>query len=232
MILPGLLGGVLLAGAEPWARAFGATIDRPAASGESPRQALLSGLAVALALLVCAVFGIRSAERAALWRSAGLVNADAATHYPEGRQAHLSRAREAARAGDLEGVAAGLRGATAANYDYLHLLLQEPLFAGARSHPAVNAVFRDLAAMWIERVEQKEAPNQVELNMQAVAHETRGELAAAVRALERALEVGGRESELVRMRLVRVRGELARRGRQPGVPSQTPPGVDPADGSR
>jgi hypothetical protein len=228
MILPGLLGGGLLAGAEPWARAFGAAAGRPAGSGEPPRRAALARLALPLALLVAVAFGIRSAERAALWRAAGLLNADAAAHYPEGRQAHLTRARAAARAGDLEGVAAGLRGATAAGYDYLHILLQEPLFAGARSHPGVNAVFRELARTWIERVGQEEQPNQAELNMQAVAHEARGELAEAVRALERALEVGGRENELVRMRLVRVRGELDRRGRQPVGQPRTPRRMDPA----
>jgi hypothetical protein len=221
MVLPGLLGGVLLAGGEPWERALGAAAGRLSGRGWDPRRAGLLLLALPLAVLVFLTFGIRSAERAALWRSAGLLNADAAAHYPEGRQAHLTRAREAARAGDLDGVAAGLRGATAAGYDYLHVLLQEPLFAGARSHPGVDSVFRELAQTWIDRVEGKERPNQAELNMLAIAHEARGELAEAVRALERALEVGGLESDLVRMRLARVRGELLRRSRQPGGQPRT-----------
>jgi hypothetical protein len=219
MVLPGLLGGGLLAGAEPWKRALAA--GRISGPGWDPRRAALPRLALPVALLALVAFGLRSAERAALWRSAGLLNADAAAHYPEGRQAHLTRAREAARAGDLDGVAAGLRGATAAGYDYLHVLLQEPLFAGARSHPGVDSVFRELAQTWIDRVEGKERPNQAELNMLAIAHETRGELAEAVRALERALEVGGLESDLVRVRLARVRAELLRRGQQPGVQPRT-----------
>jgi undecaprenyl pyrophosphate synthase len=63
--------------------------------------------------------------------------------------------------------------------------------------------------------------------MLAVAHEARGELAEAVRALERALEVGGLESDLVRMRLVRVRAELARRGGPPGGQPRAPHPMDP-----
>jgi len=213
MILPGLLGGSLLAVAEPWERAFGAAAGRPAGPGEGPRRAALARLALSLALLLAVAFGVRSAQRAALWRSAGLLNADAASHYPEGRQACLTRARAAARAGDLDGVAANLRGATAAGYDYLHVLLREPLFMNARSNPGVDAVYRELARTWIERVEQKEQPNQAELNMLAVAYEARGELREAVRALERALEVGGRESEWIRIHLDRVRAELSRSGR-------------------
>ena len=225
MILPGLLGGSLLALSEPWKQALGAAAGGPAGQGKTPRRAALARLALPLALLVLAAFGLRSAERAALWRSAGLLNADAASHYPEGRQAYLTRARAAARAGDLDGVAAGLRGATAAGYDYLHVLLSEPLFAGARSHPGVEAAFQDLARTWIERIEGEEHPNQAELNMLAVAHEARGELAEAVRALERALEVGGRESHLVRIHFDRARAELSRVRRQPG--GQPPAAASP-----
>jgi hypothetical protein len=219
MILPGLLGGTLLAGAEPWEHLAGA--GGPAGPGESPRRAALARAALPLTLLVLLGFGLRSAERADLWRSAGLLNADSASHYPEGRQAHLTRARAAARAGDLDGVAAGLRGAVAGGYDFLHLLLQEPLFANARSHPGVDAVYQDLARTWIERLEREEHLNQAQLNMLAVAHEVRGELEEAVRALERALEVGGRESELVRIHLARARADLLRLQPQPG--RQPPP---------
>jgi hypothetical protein len=108
MILPASAG--LLALSEPWKQALGAAAGGPAGQGKTPRRAALARLALPLALLVLAAFGLRSAERAALWRSAGLLNADAASHYPEGRQAHLTRARAAARAGDLDGVAAGLEG--------------------------------------------------------------------------------------------------------------------------
>jgi hypothetical protein len=227
MILPGLLGGGLLAGADAWRRVLEGDASRPSGRLRHPRRTALARLALPLALLIALGFGIRSAQRAALWRSAGLLNADAAAHYPEGRQAHLTRARAAARAGDLDGVAAGLRGATAAGYDYLHVLLQEPLFAAARSHPGVDSVFRELAQTWIDRVEEKERPNQAELNMLAVAHEARGELEEAVRALEGALEVGGLESDLVRVRLTRVRAELALR-RHPGGQPRTPASPDPA----
>lgn len=227
MILPGLLGGSLLAGAASWERAFGAAAVRSAGPGGSPRRAALARLALPVALLVAVAFGVRSAQRAALWRSAGLLNADAAYHHPQGRQAHLTRARAAARAGDLDGVAAGLRGATAAGYDSLHALLNEQLFVNARSHQGVDAVFRTLARDWIERVEQLEQPNQAELNMLAVAHESLGELAEAVRVLERALEMGGHQSELMRIHLARVRAELSRSGRRPEGQPRTDPARSP-----
>jgi hypothetical protein len=215
MILPGLLGGGLLAGLDAWDRAFGAAEARGSGGEASRRRATAARSALLIALVVLLGFGLRSSERAALWRSAGLLNADAARHHPDGRQAHLTRARAAARAGDLDGVAVGLRGATAAGYDHLHLLAHEPLFTNARSHPGVEAVYQEMARTWIERVEQIEEPNQAELNMLAVAHQTLGELEEAVRALERALEVGGAVSDLIRIHLARVRAELARSGRRP-----------------
>jgi len=222
MILPGLLGGSLLAGVGVWVRAFGAVSGKPGAPGSRSRAALAG-----LALLILLIFGVLSAERAALWRSAGLLNADAASHHPDGRQAHLTRARAAARAGDLDGVAAGLRGATEAGYDFLHELLYEPLFAGARSHPGVEAVYRDLARTWIERVRQEENPNQSELNMLALAHEALGELGEAVRVLERAVELGGTETEMIRVHLARVRAELNRSGRHPRGERQIPRPLGP-----
>jgi tetratricopeptide (TPR) repeat protein len=210
MILPGLLGGSLLAGEVLWQR------DPVERTGrEAPPQALLrrtvpAQFALGVMLMVALAFGVRSAQRAALWRSAGLLNADAVTNFPDGRQAHLTRAREASRAGDVAAAAASLRRANERGYDYLQVLLQEPLFAEHRSHPAMDLVFRDLAQTWIERIAHEEHPNQGELNMLALAHETRGEYPEAVSALERALEVGGFEDELVRMRLAKVRADMVR----------------------
>ena len=227
MILPGLLGGGLLAGLKVWARAFGAVSGEPGGPRSRQRAAL-----VGLSLLILLTFGVRSTERAALWRSAGLLNADAVSHHPDGRQAHLTRARAAARAGDLDGVAAGLRGATEAGYDFLHELLHEPLFARARSHPGVEAVYRELALTWIDRVEQEKDPNPAELNMLALAHEVLGDLDEAVRVLERAVEMGGTESELIRVHLARVRAERARSGRNPRREGQTPRPLGPRGDSR
>ena len=47
---------------------------------------------VALAAAVTVGFATRSSHRAALWRSAGLLSADAAANYPQGRLAHLAAA--------------------------------------------------------------------------------------------------------------------------------------------
>ncbi len=202
-ILPGLLGGTLLLATQLWRRQVPEDVARRPA---------LRGAVLVLAVAVAVGFAVRAGERAALWRSVALLSHDAERHYPDGRQAHLNAARRAARAGDRDAVALHLRAAVERGYDYLNALVGDPLFAGARAHPAVEAVYRDLASSWIQRVERLAAPNQAELNLLAVAHETRGEYAAAVRALERALAVGGFEDDLVRARLGQVRSRLARQG--------------------
>ena len=199
LILPGLIGGTLLAAADLLERHPVAALRRPVAGA----------VGVALAAAVGLAFLVRSSERAALWASAGLLSADAVAHYPGGRQAHLIAARRAAQAGDRESLARELRAAREVGFDSLTQLLNEPLFVQARAHPEVEAVFRDLAAEWIDRLEAVAEPNQTELNMLAVAHETRGEIEPAIRAVERALESGGPDAPLFRARLAQLRARLA-----------------------
>ena len=198
-ILPGLIGGSLLAAADLLERRGVALLRRPVAAA----------VGVALAAAVGLAFLVRSSERAALWASAGLLSADAVAHYPHGRQAHLVAARRAAQAGDRESLARELRAAVEVGFDSITQLLNEPLFVQARVHPEVEAVFRDLAAEWIRRLQPVAEPNLTELNMLAVAHETRGEIELAIRAVERALAIGGPDAPLFRARLTQLRARLA-----------------------
>ena len=212
-ILPGLIGGSLLAAADLLERHHLAPLRRPAAGV----------LALALAAAVGIAFAARSSDRAALWRSAGLLSADAVAHYPEGRQAHLVAARRAAEAGDSRALARELRAARKVGFESITRLLNEPLFVRARVHPEVEAVFRDLAAEWIGRLEVVAEPNQTELNVLALAHETRGEIEPAIRAVERALAMGGPDAPLFRARLAQLRAKLATR---------PAPGAEPFDGAK
>lgn len=200
-ILPGLLGGALFAGREAWQRAPEA-MARLGGEPARPRR-LAAPTAVALAAVLLAVFAVRAHERAGLWRSAGLLVADAASHYPHGVSANVLRAKRAARLGDAEAAVASLRRAVERGYNRFEQLAGDPGFAPIRHHPAFRELLSDIAATWIEIGRSREDPTQLELWRLAEAHLVRGEEAAAARALRRALSVGGPAD-------ARIRAELAR----------------------
>ena len=91
-ILPGLLGGVLLA-----ARDLLAPLAR------SPRAGRLARAGEVAVLCLGIAFAWQSYERAALWTSERLLLADAIRHYPDGPSAHYAKAREAADLGRPRG---------------------------------------------------------------------------------------------------------------------------------
>jgi hypothetical protein len=202
LILPGLIGGVLLAAPGLLPLQTLTPAQRPAARA----------LAVGLAVVVGLGFAVRSSQRAALWRSAGVLMADSIAHYPQGRLAYLAAARRARDAGDATGLARALRAAVDGGFDLLPQLLSD--FGGARGDPAVDAVFRDLAATWIERLADDPRPNQTELNVLALAYEVRGDVDSALAALERGYALGGPDAPLFQARIT----ELRARRRQPGGP--------------
>jgi tetratricopeptide (TPR) repeat protein len=136
-------------------------------------------------------FAARSAERAAIWRSATSLVADAATHYPEGVSANLLRAKRAAQFGDVAEVVAALRAAARRGYTLFEPLENDPAFAGLRQHPEFRAVISEIAEGWIVRGRAREDPTQQELQMIGHAHFARGEKAEAIAALRRALAKGG-----------------------------------------
>lgn len=197
-ILPGLIGGVLLAAADFLGPRALAALRKPA----------VGALCLALAAAVAVAFAARSSDRAALWRSVGLLSADAAANYPNGRLAHLTAARRAGKAGDPRTLARELQAAVDLGFDQLTQLLNEPLFVRARVHPKVDAVFLDLATYWIDRLGAETAPSQTELNLLALAHETRGEIEPAIRAVERALAMGGSDAPIFQVRLSQLRSRL------------------------
>ena len=195
-ILPGLIGGALLAGGELVAHV-------PAS-----RRIPLARAAAALALAACAVFAIRSHERARIWRSPALVQADAAAHYPDGVAASLVRAKRAAQANDADLAAAEIRRAMARGYNRFEQLVSDPGFASIRDTDAFQAVVRETAQMWIDASAGWDAPTQIELHRIASAHAVRGEREQAVALLRRALARGGPID-------ARIRADLAALGARP-----------------
>jgi hypothetical protein len=196
-ILPGLIGGTLCA--------LGELAERVPAS----QRRLAGRAALALGVALCALFAVRTVERAALWRSPFLLLADAARNYPRGVSAHLSLARTAAQAGDAEATAEALRVALARGYNRFEQLTSDPVYDAVRGSAPFRAVLRDMAAVWIEAGSAWDSPTQGELRRLASAHALRGERDAAVALLRRALVQGGPHDAAIRE-------DLAALGASPG----------------
>jgi hypothetical protein len=178
-MLPGLIGAALCAAAEIGQRL------------PEPRRRTAGIAAGALAGALGLFFAARSFERAAIWRSATSLVADAAAHYPDGVSANLLRAQRAAQFGDAAEVAAALRAAARRGYTLFEPLQTDPAFAGVRDQPEFRAVISEIAGGWIERGREREDPTQQELVMIGHAHYARGEKQEAIATLQRALAKGG-----------------------------------------
>jgi hypothetical protein len=188
-VLPGLVGAVLLLGGD--VRSSVASLaGRRGADPERVRRAT-AGAAAAVGVALLGLFAWRSFERAHVWRSAHLVMADAARNYPDGTAAKTRDAVRAARAGDIETSVALLRQAHARGYNRLDHLLQEPAYAPYLEDPRFRALLVEFADGMLESLGRNPSPSQLELHVMALAHEVRGDTASAVRALERARELGG-----------------------------------------
>ena len=185
-MLPGLVGGALLAGRDAFARVPDA------------RRSVLQRAAIAVGVLVCIGFAFRSHDRAAIWRSPAFVLADAARNYPRGVSASLQRAKAAALVGDAETAVAEIRHAMSRGYNRFEQLLQDPAYEPIRNTPAFQGVVRDTARMWIDASREWDDPTQIELRRIASAHAVRGEIPQAIELLRRALARGGPVDEGVR----------------------------------
>ncbi len=183
-ILPGLIGGVLLAlrpGADwLWQRAG-------AWAGNDARRSA----AVVVAALLLAFLAATSRARAPVFADQDAMSMDSALNYPDGLQAALLRARHAVRVGDAPAAAAAYRRAVELGYSDLGVLVGNPAYARVRAHPDFQAMLRDLADRDIERLSRHEEPDQSELMGLALAYTLRGEPATALRLLERALALEG-----------------------------------------
>jgi hypothetical protein len=218
-ILPGLLGAAafmavdaaaLLRRTPVWQGVtdVGRAPDRP--------RILVGGLVV----LLSSVFAVQANARAGIWKTAFGLMTDAELHYPEGTAAKTREARRAALAGDVEGAVAALRAAYARGYNRLDHLLQDSAYAPLRSDPRFSALLTEIAVEWRDRLGSSESPSQIELRAVAQANVVLEDYEAALRALERALEVGGPVDEEIRYDIEEVERalrfqELRRKRRAP-----------------
>jgi hypothetical protein len=198
-ILPGLLGGALLAIREGLER-----LPAPAA----PRRVQLERAAVALGVVAVLLFAARSHQRAAIWRSGAALNADAALHYPDGILANVLRAKGAALVGDADGAVEGLRRASERGYNRFEQVEADPAWDGVRTHPGFRSVVDEMAASWIESGRHKPNPTQIELRAIGHAHIARREHEQALRVLERALALGGPRTPEIRAEVEALRSAI------------------------
>lgn len=188
-ILPGLVGGALLAG--------GAWLERrpPSPGG---RRMLLAAAGVVLALLA-----VRSFDRARVWQTPFTAMADSIAHYPDGVAAKTQRATAAAQAGDAQTAVALLEEAHARGYNRLdHLLL--PGYGPIQSDPEFVALKKRWAREWIARLSSQAQPSQHELRLVAQAQLVLEDLPAARDTLRRALELEGPIGETLEVDLEEV----------------------------
>lgn len=192
-MLPGLIGGVLLA-----AQRLRVTSRLPAPAP------------IAAALLVCLGFAWWSHQRAAIWVAEDRVLADAARRWPDGVPAHLIAARRAAQVGDADGAIEHLEICRARGWDYYGHLKSHPAYEPIRATPAFQRLIRDFAGDSIERASKTRRHTQLDLRDIAQAHRLRGELRESLAALEQALALGGPLDLELRPELVSVRAQLAK----------------------
>lgn len=188
-VLPGLMGGLALA-LRP--RAGSARAARLPARAPELVALALAGLAL--------VFGVRAHERAAVFRSASSLLADAIRHYPDGTSARMERARMAAQRGDGAATARELRGVRPFALE-MNALLSDPAIRGVAGHSEMRALLAEIGARWIAFASALEAPTQREMRELALAHLLRGETAQARAALERGITLGGPRTEELRREL-------------------------------
>jgi len=194
-ILPGFVGGALLAGAERFEKL-----------APERRARFARGLRVATGV-VLVLLAARSFDRAHIWQAPFLVMADAVRHYPDGVAGKTQRASQAALAGDAETAVALLAAAHERGYNRLdHLLLDH--YGPIQSHPAFVRLKRQWAREWIERLSANPSPSQHELQLIAQAHVVLDDLPAARDALLRAIEQGGPISENLEHDLAEVEREI------------------------
>jgi tetratricopeptide (TPR) repeat protein len=187
-ILPGLIGGSLLAAIEFRARLCDAISEREARIRWVPIAT--RWLAVGTALVVIA-FGVRSHARAELWREEVLLLRSAALRYPDGANASYYRALLAAQRWDAETAVAELRTAAAKSLGHMVRFSTDPRFEPISREPAFHQLIDEIAGRWIEFARTRGLDSQSWLRSTGQAHRVRGEYLEAIDCFERALRIGG-----------------------------------------
>ena len=218
-ILPGLLGAAMLVARDAWIRLERRLGPRRSALGPVSPAWIAAAAAVALVL----VFGLRSFDRARVWRSPATVELDSVRHYPDGISASLQRSARAAQRGDARGAVDAARRAFELGFDRFMHFYEVPSFTAVSGDPAFRALVAEMAGRWIEETSRMPNPTQADLRVRAHAHIVRGENAEAEALLEQALRLGGGFDAQVRAELAQLRAALRREEPRSAAPSSGGP---------
>lgn len=211
-ILPGLIGGAALLGADLARRI------------PAPRRTVAARVGATLACALLALFALRSHERSRVWVSEARVFADGVRHYPDGAGAAWVRSRQAAAAGDVASAVALARRAMQRGHRDLEDFVRAPEFAALRGSPEVEALLRERAQHRVARLERSPRLNPSERIGLARALLVLGEPARAVEVLRGQGAESGIWAAEIDAVLREAEREEARRARPPPAPpSRSPP---------
>jgi len=213
-ILPGLIGGCLLAAIEFRGRWCEAISNRE--TRIRWRSIATRGVALGTALVIIA-FGIRSHARAGLWREELLLLQSAALRYPDGANASYYRALLAAERRDAETAVGELRAAAAISLGHMARFSADPRFKPISREPVFHELIDEIAGRWIEFAHSRGLENQIWLRSTGQAHRVRGEYREAIDCFERALRLGGplHSEILIDLELTRAQWREARKAAAP-----------------
>ena len=212
-ILPGLLGGMLLA-----ARGISQTLrerGQPIVSADRIRAALVVAWAAALVF-----FAVRSHDNAGLWAQEMATLSEAAARYPAGISANYLRARDAAARGDARMAIAALAAAVAQSEASHRNYYADPGLQPLREDPVFLAYAREQAGARIAFARDSGYATQHWLRVIAHDHLLRNELEDALAAFEQALRARGPRDDLVLVEIEATREMVRAQRRGEPVPQR------------
>jgi tetratricopeptide (TPR) repeat protein len=186
-MLPGLIGGTLLAATE-----LEAALARRLAPGPARRlRTWAPRAALAASALLLAALSAHASARARLWQSEEALLSDAASQYPDGSIGHYVRAVIALQQGDREQALVHLRACATRGGALVHPFHGDPRLAPLKGDPRFEALLRETDRIEIEALEAQGSDDQRQLYKIASAHRRLGELDLAIEDLEKGLRAGG-----------------------------------------
>jgi tetratricopeptide (TPR) repeat protein len=187
-ILPGLIGGSLLAAMEFRTRWCEAVSDRATRIRWMSSATKLVAVSTAL---VAVGFGIRSHTSASLWRREFLLLQSSALRFPDGANASYYRAVLAAKRRDAKTAVAELRATADKSLSHVARFSTDPRFERISQEPVFHELIDEIAGRWIEFARSRGLETQIWLRSTGQAHRVRGEYREAIDCFERALRLGG-----------------------------------------
>ncbi len=206
-VLPGLLGGTLLAFRAPADRALGWARTR---MGSRAAHLPLSQIAqVAVLLLFSLAFIPQSHAHSRIFQTSAQLSAESVRVYPNGIQANGVRAIEAAQRGDAAAAAEALRLLHQQGYnDFAEL---RPRLGPVGSDPRVAAVLGDMAQTFLDLHVPLEDLYPLEQYAVSRALIELGRLSEAIEVLEDAVAANGPTQQALRILLEQTRALEKRR---------------------